>query len=140
VTFWRRSRATVETEAAPEEQPSSWPSEAVEASALDRARAAQAEAQRDLARLRERYWSGERLLEESKSDAPWWEHPDADPYAILNLVPGASMEEAALARRAIARRCHPDTRGRRHDPDMARRQLVAANAAYDRLRRALQPV
>lgn len=123
------------------EEPSSTPApEPVEMSAEDRARAEQAEAQRDLARLRERYWSGERLLEESKSDVPWWEHPDADPYAILDLVPGASIEEAAAARRAIARRCHPDARGRRHAPDMARRQMIAANAAYDRLRRALQPV
>jgi hypothetical protein len=139
MSVWRRSRRSAEVEAAVEEPPAPAP-ELVEKSALDRARAQQAEAQRDLARLRERYWSGERLLEESKLDIPWWEHPDADPYAILNLVPGASIEDAAAARRAIARRCHPDTRGRRHDPEWARRQMVAANAAYDRLRRALQPV
>ena len=49
------------------------------------------------------------------ADLAWWEHPDADPYAVLDL-PGASIEEAAAARRDVARRCHPDTtplRGRR---------------------------
>jgi hypothetical protein len=106
----------------------------------DRARAEQAEAQRDLTRLRRRYWSGERLLEESRSEVAWWEHPDADPYAILELVPGASLAEAAAARRTIARRCHPDLTAQRAVTDVSMRRMVAANAAYDRLRRALQPV
>jgi DnaJ-class molecular chaperone len=105
-----------------------------------RAAAERAEAQRDLARLRERYWSGERIIEESKLEIAWWEHPDADPYAVLELLPGASMTEIAAARRAIARRCHPDVTGQRHATELAMRRMVAANAAFDRLRRALQPV
>lgn len=106
-----------------------------------RARADQAEAQRELHRLRSRYWSGERIVEEAKSEALWWEHPEADPYAVLDLLPGASIEQAATARRQIARRSHPDlphftdkTR------DVALRRMIAANAAYERLRRALRPV
>ena len=109
-------------------------------SAGDRARAEQAEALRDLTRLRRRYWSGERLLEESQTDLAWWEHPDADPYAILELVPGASLSEASAARRLIARRCHPDLAVQHDVSDQAMRRMVAANAAYDRLRRALQPI
>ena len=108
-------------------------------SAQARAQAEQAEALRDLERLRRRYWSGERILEESKTDLPWWEHPEADPHAVLELLPGASIAEASAARRAIARRCHPDVT-RRRQSDLDRRRMVAANAAYDRLRRALQPL
>ncbi len=109
-----------------------------------RARAAQRDAQRDLERLRSRYWSGERLLEEARGPMEWWEHPEADPYAVLDLVPGARLEEAGEARRRIAQACHPD-RLDLVDPnavgnDLARRRMVAANAAYDRLRRALRPV
>jgi hypothetical protein len=109
-------------------------------SARARAQAAQAEAQQDLTRLRRRYWSGERILEESKTDLPWWEHPEADPHAVLDLLPGASVAEAAAARRAIALRCHPDVTGQRQSTDLAVRRMVAANAAYDRLRRALHDV
>jgi hypothetical protein len=108
--------------------------------AQERAEAARAEALQDLARLRRRYWSGERILEESKSDLPWWEHPEADPHAVLELLPGASMAEVAAARRAIALRCHPDVTGRRRSSDLAVRRMVAANGAYDRLRRALHPL
>lgn len=106
-----------------------------------RASAERAEAQHELLRLRTRYWSGERLLEEAKTDLEWWEHPEADPHAVLELLPGASMEEASAARRRIARRCHPDLmqlQGERRE--LALRHMVAANAAYDRLRRALRPV
>jgi hypothetical protein len=116
------------------------PDELRRLSAESRARAEQLEAQQDLERLRRRYWSGERLLEESKSDLPWWEHPEADPYAVLELLPGATITEAAAARRLIARRCHPDGTGKRKVSDLSLRHMIAANAAYDRLRRALQPV
>ena len=109
-------------------------------SARARAQAEQAEALQELERLRRRYWSGERILEESKTDLPWWEHPEADPHAVLELLPGASIAEAAAARRAIARRCHPDVSRGRRSSELAMRRMVAANAAYDRLRRALQPL
>lgn len=103
-----------------------------------RASAERREAQHELLRLRSRYWSGERLIEEARSETEWWEHPEADPYAVLELLPGASIEEASAARRHIARRCHPDVtqlRGERRE--WALRHMIAANAAYERLRRAL---
>lgn len=102
-----------------------------------RARAAQAEAERELIRLRARHWSGERLIEEGYAEAEWWEHPDADPYAVLGIIPGASLDDASRARRRIARECHPDRLADNPKADQAIRRMVAANAAYDRLRRAL---
>lgn len=126
--------------AAPGDVPLATPAERWQLRGRARAQAEQAEAQQDLERLRRRYWSGERILEESKTDLPWWEHPEADPHAVLELLPGASIAEAAAARRDIARRCHPDVTGQRQPTDMAMRRMVAANAAYDRLRRALQSV
>lgn len=122
------------------------PVRAAELAERFRARAARAEAQRELERLRARHWSGERVLEEGRTEIEWWEHPDADPYAVLGLLPGARIEEAAAARRRIAQSCHPDRveltgdDGRATDPVVAMRRMVAANAAYDRLRRALHPV
>jgi hypothetical protein len=106
-----------------------------------RARRARAEAEAELRRLRRRHWSGERVLEEGRITVGWWEHPDADPYAVLGLLPGASLQEASAARRRIAAACHPD----RVDPDTvdgdeALRRMVAANAAYERLRRALRHI
>lgn len=106
-----------------------------------RARAARAEAQRELQRLRTRHWSGERILEEGRIEVAWWEHPEADPYAVLGILPGARLDEAAAARRRIAQECHPDRQAQTDvDPDVAMRRMVAANSAYDRLRRALLPI
>ena len=115
------------------------PQRAAELAQRFRARAARAEAQRDLLRLRARHWSGSRLIEEGRIDElEWWEHPEADPYAVLGLLPGARLEDAAAARRRIAQRCHPDRAAESgEDPEVAIRRMVAANAAYDRLRRAL---
>lgn len=113
---------------------------AAELAALFRARAARLEAQRDLLRLRDRHWSGERVIEEGRTEIEWWEHPDADPYAVLGLLPGARVEEAASARRRVAQQCHPDRLAPDEDPEEALRRMVAANAAYDRIRRALHPV
>ncbi|MFP5254482.1 MAG: J domain-containing protein [Acidimicrobiia bacterium] len=114
---------------------------AAELSERFRARRARAEAEAELRRLRRRHWSGERVIEEGRVTIEWWEHPDADPYAVLGLLPGASLQEASSARRRIAYACHPD----RVDPDTfqgdeAVRRMVAANSAYERLRRALRPV
>ncbi len=114
---------------------------AAELSERFRARRARAEAEAELRRLRRRHWSGERVLEEGRVTIEWWEHPEADPYAVLGLLPGASLQEASSARRRIAYACHPD----RVDPDTvdgdeALRRMVAANAAYERIRRALRPV
>lgn len=116
------------------------PVRAAELAARFRARAARSEAQRDLRRLRARHWSGERLVEEARAEREWWEHPEADPYAVLGLLPGARLEEVSSARRRIAQQCHPDRIAPETDPDMALRRMVAANAAYDRLRRALHSV
>ena len=115
------------------------PVRAEQLAAFRRACEARAEAIRDLQRLRERHWSGERLIEESRAAAEWWEHPEADPYAVLGLLPGASLEQAAAARRKVAAKCHPDRHA--NNPDSIElRRMIAANAAYDRLRRALIPV
>ena len=117
------------------------PVRAAELAARFRARKARAEAQRDLQRLRKRHWSGERVVEEGRIQIDWWEHPEADPYAVLGLLPGATIDQAAAARRRIANDCHPDRLGANgQDPDVALSRMVAANAAYDRLRRALHPV
>lgn len=106
-----------------------------------RARAARAAALEDLKRLRARHWSGDRLIEEIGAPDEWWEHPDADPYAVLGLLPGATLDQAAAARRHIARDCHPDRAALSQDERAAATsRLVAANAAYDRIRRALIPV
>jgi len=121
------------------------PSEVHEAPTIDaaelyerfRARAARAEAERELIRLRARHWSGERLIEEGYKQFEWWEHPEADPYAVLGILPGAALEDASRARRRIARECHPDQLADSPKADEAIRRMVAANAAYDRLRRAL---
>ena len=117
------------------------PVRAAELAERFRARAARAEAQRDLQRLRARHWSGERIVEEGRFTLEWWEHAEADPYAVLGLLPGARLEEAAAARRRLAQECHPDRVAiSGADPDLASRRMVAANAAYDRLRRALLPI
>ena len=105
-----------------------------------RARRAREEAARDLTRLRNRHWSPERVIEEGRLDIDFWEHHEADPYAVLSLMPGATLEEAAAARRRIAQENHPDRLTDGRDPEAALRRMVAANAAYDRLRRALRAV
>lgn len=51
-----------------------------------------------------------------------------NPYAILGLAPGASMEEIAAAYRALAKQAHPDVAG--GDPST----MAAINAAYAALR------
>lgn len=86
--------------------------------------------------LRARHWSAQRVLEESRLGLDFWAHPLADPYAVLGLLPGDGLEAAAAARRRIARECHPDLTG---DLDSVRidiDRMTAANAAYERLRRA----
>lgn len=97
------------------------------------------EAVHELKTLRKRYWSGERLLEESRDPRPWWSHPDADPYAVLDLQPGASLAEASRQRRRIALECHPDLHGETAEAESRRdaaARMKAANVAYERLRRA----
>ncbi len=105
-----------------------------------RARRARREALADLHRLRTRHWTPDRVIEESRIGIDFWEHHEADPYAVLSLLPGASLEEAAAARRRIAQQCHPDRLAEDADEDDALRRMIAANAAYDRLRRALRTV
>lgn len=117
------------------------PEMAARLAASRRRHAERREAEAELLRLRARHWSGERILEESGMPIQWWEHPDADPYAVLGIFPGATLEEASHARRRIASENHPDL----HPVDQAMaadrtRRMVAANSAYDRLKRALLPL
>jgi len=65
--------------------------------------------------------------------------PDADdPYAILGLLPGASMEEVRHAWRRAAAENHPDRMLQRGAPpefvEIARDKTAAINAAYARIR------
>lgn len=100
---------------------------------------ARAEAQQELERLRRRHWSPDRIFEESRLGIDWWEHPQADPHAVLGLLPGDSLHDAGHARRSIARAVHPDVAGEDTGGD-AERQMAAVNGAYDRIRRALAPL
>jgi len=101
-----------------------------------RAELTRAEAQRELAELRQRHWSAERIYEESRLGVEWWEHPKADPHAVLGLLPGDGLDDATRARRAIARTVHPDVVAD-EDGDHGYRQMAAVNGAFDRMRRAL---
>jgi hypothetical protein len=124
-----------EAERAREERVAAW------AARLDGGRSRQG-ARDELDRLRRQHWSGERVLEEARRGVAWWELPDADPYAVLGILPGASLSDAAAARREIARECHPDrhpTGGAPATREERQRRMQAANAAYDRLRSALDP-
>jgi hypothetical protein len=109
---------------------------------IERRRAEQRrrEAEEELARLRARHWTGERVIEEANRGMDFWEHDDADPYAVLGLFPGATLEEAAAARKRIAIECHPDRSAAGVLPPDAARRMSAANAAYERLRQALRPI
>jgi hypothetical protein len=57
-----------------------------------------------------------------------------DPYAVLGLSPGASLDEAARAYRRLAKEWHPDRAG---DVGMAR--MIALNVAYELLRAEQRP-
>jgi hypothetical protein len=99
---------------------------------------ARAEAQQQLEELRRRHWSADRVFEESRLGVDWWEHPLADPHAVLGLLPGDSLGDATQARRAIAKGVHPDVAP---DEDHgAYRQMAAVNSAYGRMRRAFAPL
>jgi DnaJ like chaperone protein len=68
--------------------------------------------------------------------------PEAgDPYAILGLLPGASMEEVRQAWRRMAGENHPDRMLQRGAPpefvEIAREKTAAINAAYARIREEL---
>ena len=65
--------------------------------------------------------------------------PDADdPYAVLGLMPGASMEEVRRAWRRLAAENHPDRMTQRGAPPefvaIAREKTAAINGAYARIR------
>ena len=98
------------------------------------------EAEQELARRRARYWSGERLVEEGAKGIDFWEHDEADPYAVLGILPGATLEEAAAARKRIAVECHPDRLASGVLPPDAARRMSSANAAYECLRQAFRPI
>jgi len=68
--------------------------------------------------------------------------PDAgDPYAILGLLPGATMEEVRHAWRRTAAENHPDRMIQRGAPpefvEIARDKTAAINAAYAKIREEL---
>ncbi len=68
--------------------------------------------------------------------------PDAgDPYAVLGLLPGASMEEVRQAWRRVAAENHPDRMIQRGAPpefvEIAHDKTAAINAAYARIRAEL---
>lgn len=68
--------------------------------------------------------------------------PDAgDPYAVLGLLPGATMEEVRHAWRRAAAENHPDRMTQRGAPpefvEIARDKTAAINAAYARIREEL---
>lgn len=65
--------------------------------------------------------------------------PDAgDPYAVLGLLPGASMDDVRQAWRKLASENHPDRMLERGAPpefvDIAQDKTAAINAAYARIR------
>ena len=109
---------------------------------IDRRRAEQRrrEAEQELLRLRARHWTAERVIEEANRGMDFWEHDEADPYAVLGILPGATLEEAAAARKRIAVECHPDRSAAGVLPPDAARRMSSANAAYERLRQALRPI
>jgi hypothetical protein len=109
---------------------------------IERRRAEQRrrEAEQELARLRARHWTGERVIEEANRGMDFWEHDEADPYAVLGILPGATLEEAAAARKRIAVECHPDRSATGVLPPDAARRMSSANSAYERLRQALRPI
>ena len=57
-----------------------------------------------------------------------------DPYAVLGLSPGASLDEAARAYRRLAKEWHPDRAG---ESGMAR--MIGLNVAYELLRAEQRP-
>jgi DnaJ like chaperone protein len=68
--------------------------------------------------------------------------PDAgDPYAVLGLLPGASMDEVRQVWRRLAAENHPDRLMQRGAPaafaDFARAKTAAINAAYASIRAEL---
>ncbi|HRO04076.1 MAG TPA: DnaJ family molecular chaperone, partial [Terricaulis sp.] len=68
--------------------------------------------------------------------------PDAgDPYAILGLLPGATMDEVRHAWRRMAAENHPDRMTQRGAPPefvaIAREKTAAINAAYALIREEL---
>jgi DnaJ like chaperone protein len=68
--------------------------------------------------------------------------PEAgDPYAILGLLPGATMEEVRHAWRRAAAENHPDRMTQRGAPpefvEIAREKTAAINAAYAKIREQL---
>lgn len=65
--------------------------------------------------------------------------PDAgDPYAVLGLLPGASMDEVRRAWRRLAAENHPDRMTQRGAPpefvQIAREKTAAINGAYTQIR------
>jgi hypothetical protein len=57
-----------------------------------------------------------------------------DPYAVLGLEPGASLDAATRAYRALAKQWHPDRAG-----EMGAARMIQLNVAYELLRTAHRP-
>ncbi|HEV2814727.1 MAG TPA: J domain-containing protein, partial [Solirubrobacteraceae bacterium] len=54
----------------------------------------------------------------------------ADPFAVLDVAPGASLDDVTASYRRLAKQWHPDRGG---GPDAARR-MAEINVAYEILR------
>lgn len=63
-----------------------------------------------------------------------------DPYGVLGLEPGATLDEVVGAHRALAKRYHPDRQLSASDADRAEADLKMrrVNAAYHELRSRLR--
>jgi DnaJ domain len=57
-----------------------------------------------------------------------------DPYAVLGLDPGASLDEAARAYRELAKQWHPDRAG-----ETGAARMIQLNVAYELLRAEQRP-
>lgn len=62
-----------------------------------------------------------------------------DPYLVLGLQPGASLDQVVAAHRALAKRYHPDQFYSEGDDarHAAAQKMATVNAAYQELRRRL---
>jgi DnaJ-domain-containing protein 1 len=115
----------------------------VPADPVARRRREQAEreaAEREAAERTRRYWSGERLIAAGRAGAHWWAAPDADPYAVLGVLPGATLADISAARRRLAKAHHPDLVELSGAAACeAAERMAAVNRAYQELRRMLGP-
>lgn len=66
----------------------------------------------------------------------------SDPYEVLGLFPGASLEQVKKAHRKLAKRYHPDRFANASEPERreAESKMILVNGAYDELLSRLKPL